>query len=438
MAEPARTESALARQDEERLAHALVSRDLVTREEVQRCRSGDGAAPGPEALLRRLVKAGLLTAGQADRARQELSALLAQKVPGFELLEKVGQGSMGTVYKARQVSMNRLVAVKVLHPRVAADPTLLADLTREAHLAARLGHNNIVQAIDVGQAGTLHYFVMEYIEGRTVRQELDDGKTYDETEAVGICLQVARALEHAHKRGLVHRDVKPGNVVVTSDGTVKLADLGMARDTGDARHADRERGLVIGTPYYMAPEQIRGRADIDGRADLYSLGATFYHMVTGRPPFPGTNVDSILQRHLEEEPTPADHVNRALSSGLGEVLETLLTKDRRRRYQSAGDLILDLECLQRGEPPRLVRRGVAVSALGALARGEEDEDRRRNRKEEDDEVDDVEVEDEEDEEHEGGRTSPELVQRLWSIVLILGGLLFVSVLVNLILLVRRS
>src|SRR5262249_52906754 len=152
---------------------------------------------------------GFLTANQSQRARQELSALLHQQIPGYELLEKLGLGSMGTVYKARQLSMDRLVAIKMIHPRLAAKHDLLTRLDREAHLAAKLSHNNIVQAIDVGPAGTLHYFVMEYVQGTTIKHELEAGKIYDEREALEITLQIAKALQHAHRRGLIHRDVKP-------------------------------------------------------------------------------------------------------------------------------------------------------------------------------------------------------------------------------------
>src|SRR5262249_4341525 len=162
-----------------------------------------------DALLARLVKAGFLTANQARRAAQELPLLLGQQIPGYQLMEKLGQGSMGTVYKARQLSMNRLVAVKVLQPRLAANPEYLQRFTREAHLAAKLSSNNVVQAIDVGSAGPLHYFVMEYVEGTTIRQELDAGKVYGEHEAVEIAVQIAQALQHAHRRQLVHRDIKP-------------------------------------------------------------------------------------------------------------------------------------------------------------------------------------------------------------------------------------
>src|SRR5262249_25978562 len=156
------------------------------------------AGSGPDVLLGRLVRAGFLTPNQAKRATQELPMLLGQQIPGYQLVEKLGQGSMGVVYKARQLSMDRLVAIKVLHPRSDGNAEVLRRLTREAHLAAKLSHNNIIQAIDVGSAGNIHYFVMEYIEGTTIKQELEAGKVYEEREAIEIVLQIAQALQHAH------------------------------------------------------------------------------------------------------------------------------------------------------------------------------------------------------------------------------------------------
>jgi serine/threonine-protein kinase len=398
--------------DEERMAHALISRGLVVKEEVQQCRSTSEASAGPEYLLNRLVKAGFLALNQANRARQEMDALLHQQIPGYQLLEKLGRGSMGTVYKAQQVSMNRLVAVKMLHQRFTADPRLLGRLTREAHLAAKLSHNNIVQAIDVGSAGRLHYFVMEYVEGTTIKEELEHGRIYNEREALEIIIQVAQALEHAHRRGLIHRDVKPGNIMLTRDRIAKLADLGMARETADEEVARAEKGMTIGTPFYIAPEQILGREDIDGRADLYSLGATLYHMVTGQPPFPGDKIDPVLDAHLHQELTPPDHLNTALSAGLGEVVEFMMAKDRNQRYRSPDDLILDLECLLNNQPPKLARGRIAPGTLEELAEGDT----------------------EEEEENRTTRRRRKRLQEIWIIVLAV--LLGLSLLANLILLVR--
>jgi serine/threonine-protein kinase len=411
MAEPPRSDGT-TRVDEERLAHALISRGLLTREEVNSCRPAPRGETGADALLARLVAAGFLTANQAQRAAEELETLLGQQIPGYEFLEKLGQGSMGTVYKARQMSMNRLVAVKVLHTRLIAKPEFLRRLTREAHLAAKLSHNNIVQAIDVGSAGPLHYFVMELIEGQTIRQVLERGKVFEEHEAVDIILQIAQALQHAHRRGLIHRDVKPANIVLTSDGIAKLADLGMARETDDVGLARREKGLTIGTPFYISPEQVRGKEHIDGRADIYSLGATLYHMVTGQPPFHYQEVDRVFLAHVKEELTPPDHVNQKLSSGLGEVVELMMAKNRRRRYRNADDLIIDLECLLAGEAPKLARKQIEANTLASLAEGDVEED-----------------------------PAPPVSSgppHAWMWIALLGGLLFLSLLVNLILLARHS
>jgi eukaryotic-like serine/threonine-protein kinase len=409
MAEKPGKDVSAGKLEEERLAHALVSRGLLSKEEVDECRAAAGANLGAEPFLQRIVSMGFLTANQARRAGKELQTLIGQQIPGFLLQGKVGQGAMGTVYRALQVSMNRIVAVKILHPKLAANADLLASLTREAHVAARLSHNNIVQAIDVGSAGPLHYLVMEFVEGKTIKQEMEGGqKRYEEKEAVEIVLQIAQALQHAHKRGLIHRDVKPANIVRTNEGIAKLADLGMARQTGDARHIRKERGMAIGTPYYMAPEQVRGEDDIDGRADIYALGATFYHMVAGQPPFPAKDVDSVLRAHLDEELTPPDHLNEQLSSGLGEVVEIMMAKDRKLRYRNAEDLIIDLECLLAGEPPKLARKKIEASTLKGLAEGEDEE-----------------------EDHSEHGKQP------WLWIGILGGLLAISLVFNLVLLLRR-
>ena len=362
--------------DEDRLAQALIGRGLIIGDEADACRSGPEAAGKPEEFLKRLVKGSSLTPNQARRVAKELASLLHQDIPGYQLLEKLGQGSMGPVYKARQISLNRLVAVKMLHPRLAAKSELLQRLVREAHAAAKLSHNNIVQAIDVGSAGNLHYFAMEYVEGTSIRDLLEKGWKFNEAEALGIIIPVAQALQHAHKRELIHRDVKPANIILTKDRVPKLADLGMARETENAEMAKAERGMTIGTPFYISPEQIRGRIDIDGRADIYSLGATLYHMVTGQPPFPGDKIEPVLEAHLYNELTPPDHLNTALSSGLGEVVEFMMAKDRNQRYRNAEDLLIDLECLARGQPPKLAHDRIDAGALEGLASGDaEDEEK---------------------------------------------------------------
>jgi eukaryotic-like serine/threonine-protein kinase len=405
---PAKSETK-DRGDEDRLIHALIGRGLLTREEVQGSPPAAGTAPGTDALLNRLVQAGLLTAGQAKRVRKEVAALVGQQIPGYQFLEKLGQGSNGVVYKAKQLSMDRLVAVKVLHPKYSANPALLARHTREARVAAKLSHNNIVQAIDVGSAGSLHFFVMELVEGKTIQEEITAGKVFREREAVEIIVQIAQALAHAARRGLVHRDVKPANIVLTPEGIAKLADLGMARTAADdAELRRKERGLTIGTPYYISPEQVRAEEDIDTRSDLYSLGATLYHMVTGRPPFEGSG-EKVFEKHLHQALTPPDHINQELSGGIGEVVEVLMAKDRDERYQTPDDAVIDLECLLAGQPPKLARQRIEANTLAALTQGVE-------------------------ESTDGVRTSGPPHGWLW--ISVLGGVLALSLLLNLILVLR--
>jgi serine/threonine-protein kinase len=411
MPPPAKPDSTTISLEEEKLAHALVSRGLISREEWQQARDAETGA-GLGAMLGALVKANFMTAAQAQRVAVELPTITTQLIPGYKLLEKVGQGSMGTVFKARQLSMDRIVAIKVLHPKLAANKDFLNRFTREAHLAAKFNSNNVIQAIDVGTVGNTNYFVMEYVEGLTIKDELEKGKIYEEAEAVDIVLQIARALQAAHRRNLVHRDVKPANIVLTKDGTAKLADLGMARATTDVAHIKSEEGKTLGTPHYMAPEQIRGRSDVDSRADIYSLGATLFHMVTGRQPFPFTTVDEVLRAHLKEELTPPDHINQKLSAGLGQVVEFMMTKGRKKRYPSPDELITDLECLQHDEPPKFATLHMTAS-LGGLAKGED-----------------------EDEEEDEDPDAPQFVPLKWALVL--AGILAFSCVGNLFLLFRSA
>lgn len=396
--------------EEEKLRQALVSRGLITADDWQQVRDSIDPGGGLGPLLAKLVQAGFLTSKQAQRVAVELPNLTAQLIPGYKILGEVGRGSMGTVFKARQLSMDRVVAIKVLHPKLAANKDFLARFQREAHLAAKFNSNHVIQAIDVGQSGTINYFVMEYVEGVTIKEQLEKGKIFEEAEAIDIVLQVARALQSAHRRNLIHRDIKPANIVLTKDGTAKLADLGMARATTDEAHIEKEKGLTMGTPHYMAPEQIRGKSDVDSRADIYSLGATLFHMVTGRPPFPFPTIDEVLRAHLKGDLTPPDHINTKLSAGIGEVVEFMMAKSRKKRYPSPDELIIDLECLQRDEPPKFAREHM-VAAIESLAQT-----------------------DEEDEENDPDQ--PQVVPLKWALVL--AGVLAFSCVGNLFLLLRLA
>jgi len=259
--------------------------------------------------------------------------------------------------------------VKVLPKKFVQKSDYVERFYKEGRLAAKMNHNNIVQAIDVGEVGGLYYFVMEYVEGKTLYDDLSKGKIFGEAEAIDLVLQLASALGHAHSLGLVHRDVKPKNIMINNDNVVKLADMGLARETSDIKAAKHEQGKAFGTPYYIAPEQIRGLVDIDGRADIYALGATLFHMVTGRVPFEASSPSDVMKKHLKEPLTPPDHINTVLTAGISEVIEAMMAKDRDNRYRNMDELITDLRAVREGRPPLLARQKFNVEALEQLEEG---------------------------------------------------------------------
>jgi serine/threonine protein kinase len=239
---------------------------------------------------------------------------LAPHFPDLEIMELLGRGGMGAVYKARQPNLDRLVAVKVLPPEVGADASFSERFTREARALARLNHQNIVAVHDFGRAGDLYYFVMEYVDGTTLRQLVDVGELQPE-EALSIVPQICDALQFAHDEGVVHRDIKPDNILLDRKGRVKVADFGLAKllDRAPADASLTGTHQVMGTPHYMAPEQMQGSRDVDHRADIYSVGVVFYEMLTGQlpvgrfdPPSKKVEVDvrldDVVLRSLQSEP----------------------------------------------------------------------------------------------------------------------------------------
>jgi serine/threonine-protein kinase len=281
----------------------------------------------------------------------------------------IGKGAMAKVYKARQISLDRIVAIKVLPKRMSETQEFVSRFYAEGKAAARLSHNNIVQAIDVGSTvDGFHYFVMEYIEGKTLYDLMlprphGEGRTFSENEALDITIQMAEALSHAHQKGLIHRDVKPKNIILTPRGVAKLTDLGLAREVADKEAAEMEAGKAYGTPYYISPEQIRGDVDIDYRADIYSLGATMYHLLTGHPPFEADTPSAVMHKHLSEPLRPPDHINTALSAGISEIIEVAMAKNRDERYANTTDMLEDLKAVRSGQPALHARRIVTLEDL---------------------------------------------------------------------------
>ena len=364
------------------LEKSIIRRGLATPQEVEACKSlraklaAKEPAESSKSLIEIMIENRVLTKNQSIRLLREVGTEAGKKftIPGYEILERLGKGSMGLVFKARQTSVDRIVAVKVLLDTLAENKEFIKRFEREAKIAAKLQHTNIVNAIDAGEVEGHHYFVMEYVEGATIKDEIDKGKVFDEKVALKIVIAVAEAMKHAHERGLIHRDIKPENVILTKDGQVKLADLGLARLTADEKWAMAEAGMAIGTPYYISPEQVRGQVDVDIRGDIYSLGATLYHMVTGRVPYPGDTPAEVMRKHVDKNLIliPPDHINTRLSSGLGVVVETMMAKNRDSRYGNPDDLILDLKCLVQGESPMIA--GGKSDALAGLAEGDVSDD----------------------------------------------------------------
>ena len=354
------------------LGKIVVERGLATSEEVQQCieqqrQASEDSDPNQHSLSDLLVTNGIVTRRQIDRLIPDVEERRSpHQIPGYQIMEKLGAGAMATVYKARQLSLDRVVAIKVLPKKYSNNTQFIERFYAEGKAAAKLNHPHIVQAIDVGKAGETHYFVMEFVEGETVFEHMTEHGCYSEERALEIALEVGRALRHAHKAGFIHRDIKPKNIMLTLDGVTKLADMGLARAVSDREAAEAEAGKAFGTPYYISPEQIRGELDVDLRADIYGLGATLYHMVTGKVPFDGPNPSAVMHKHLKAELVPPDHINDKLTTGISEVIEVAMAKDRDKRYHATADLIEDLGAVAQGEPPLQARKMFDLASLSAL------------------------------------------------------------------------
>ncbi len=354
-----------ADQNDEYVLDLAVERGFVNREQADEAlevRAKMAELGVPEELGTILVKKGFISEEQRKQLEARVSPKQPAMVGGFEILSRLGRGGMGAVYKARQVSMDRLVALKVLPPGLAKDKDFIERFFREARAVARLNHPNIVQGIDVGVADKYYYFAMEYVDGETAQETLARLGPYSEKAALEIVLQVAQGLHHAHRNGMVHRDVKPDNIMVTSGGVAKLCDLGLAKSlAGDT--SITQTGLAVGTPHYISPEQARGEDDVDIRADIYSLGATLYHMIAGRTPYSGSSAMAVMTKHLNDDiPNPRD-VRPELSLGLVRLIEKMMAKERDDRYQTPEELIRDLNLVLSGKNPAALRLAAGRSAV---------------------------------------------------------------------------
>ena len=261
----------------------------------------------------------------------------------YELVEQVGEGGMALVFRALDRRLNRNVAVKIMRDEMAADEEFKRRFCAESQAVAMLSHPNIVAVYDVSHNDKIEYIVMELIDGITLKQYMDRRGILSWKEAVHFSKQIARALGHAHERGIIHRDIKPQNIMLLRDGTIKVADFGIASLESELHESD---GQAIGSIHYIAPEQARGELP-DARSDIYSLGVVMYEMMTGKVPYTGDSLGEIAVKHMNAAPTPIHEINKDLPGALEEIIMRAMAANLQDRYQTAAELADDLEALSR-------------------------------------------------------------------------------------------
>ena len=324
---------------------ALASK-LITQEQLERVeeaiRANPAFAGGPvsdEALAAKLVELDVLTLYQADQLKEGRTKL---SLGPYIITDWLGQGGMGQVFRAVHEMMGRESAVKVL-PLNKSTPQAVVNFTREIRTQAQLDHPNLVRAFDAGHDGNVYYLVTEYVPGTDLRRLIrSQGEPLSAQQAANLIMQAAQGLEYAHQRGLLHRDIKPGNVLVTPDGRAKVSDLGLAGFVHMANE-DPRAGKIVGTADYLSPEQIRTPRNLNPASDIYSLGCTLYYAVTGKVPFPGGTTRDKAKRHLGDTPWHPRRFNPEISEEFVEIIADMMEKDTAARIQSAAEVCQRLE-----------------------------------------------------------------------------------------------
>lgn len=290
---------------------------------------------------------------------------MQERIGTFLLLKQIGRGAMGVVHLAQEESLNRRVALKLLSPELSCDPKFVERFKREAQSAATLKHPNIVQIYSFFQDKERFCFAMEYVKGQTLRDFMESNGPLPWAEALRLTLQIAKALEHAHARGVVHRDVKPGNILLEEEtARIVVTDFGLSRVLTDSRLT--RDGEVLGTPEYMSPEQIEGK-ELDGRTDLYSLGIVLFELLTGRLPFVAEKPVALLRMHMDQEAPQAHLLEKKVPRDAGMLCHKLLAKAPENRFDNASDLCVELNRLLLSESetdlnlPGKFRRGTQDS-----------------------------------------------------------------------------
>jgi serine/threonine-protein kinase len=361
----------MARKAPKTFEQLAVENGLVSEGQMREClatqdqtRASDGNARPVEDIL---LEKGFMSKEEIHAIKTALDRISRDEQKGeplrlgnYEIIGKIGDGGLGSVYKARQITMGRDIALKVLHKKWLSDEEFKKRFLLEARLAGRLSHQNLIQVYDVGKERGIYYFSMEFVDGETVEDIIERAGPMETTRAVDITIQVLRAITYIKKFDIVHRDIKPGNIMITSGGLVKLGDFGFVKSKLDPVIATE--GEVLGTPDYISPEQAMGMETIDWRSDQYSLGCSLYHMLTGKPPYEGSG-SSVMRQHIKADLPDPRTISAKIPDSVVQILERMMAKDPNDRYQDSNQLFEDLDLVKMGHDPSTARLDIGKSTI---------------------------------------------------------------------------
>jgi len=353
------------------LVKMVVQRKLVTRDQYEQCREllKKSKMIGLESTIEELfIKQGLLTAEQLN----ELSEIVSlgeggDFFGGYRLKKLIGQGGMGKVYEAVHEFTGRTVALKILNAVSSRDETTVSRFFQEIRALAKLVHPGIVRLYDAGKAGRRYFFAMELVNGMPLDQYVEDKKKIPEQKAIFIIRKVASALSYAHSIGIVHRDIKPENILLDENGSPKVTDFGVVMHLDKDHMTLTQEGYMVGSVYFASPEQVQGERDIDGRSDQYSLGATFYYLLTGRMVYNGANFQEVLTQHLVGNLISPRKFNKKVSFRTVRIIKKMMSKNRDKRYKSMDELIKALNMNSRSREILYIISMIATGAFLFIA-----------------------------------------------------------------------
>ncbi|HLG42095.1 MAG TPA: serine/threonine-protein kinase, partial [Planctomycetota bacterium] len=353
--------------EEKEFINEAIKKGLVSFEQIQEClKTQDEVSKAglAVAVWEILVRKGFATQEQVD-------AILSGAAPGakaypfgpYLIQAKIGEGGMGAVYRATKKGDDKVVALKLLPQRFASNVEYVKRFEREARICIAISDPHLIKGYEFGQINGRWYYAMEFVKGKVLSTIIKEKKQVDDKSAMQVMIQIAQALDTIHKNGLVHRDVKPENIILSEEGVAKLMDLGLVKSTLSDLTQLTQSGFAVGTPHYMSPEQIQGTGAIDIRSDIYSLGATLYHAVTGAQPFKGSSAMEIINKQLRHELEDPRGYKPDLSDGVIHVTEKMMARDPKDRYQTPTALLEDLYLVLDGNQPKSTRLELGRSIL---------------------------------------------------------------------------